>query len=190
MSALRRLYQFDGGIEHRPAGGKTLPRIVADLRIERDHAAREQEMRRRQRADVARSQMPRRGPLPRGVASGAASTPPSPACGGAKGGGSTAMRAANLTVSVLCGSSISIQVRRLPKKSWPSRRCSGSGTICKRGDVDALAGAVDRHQAQHVTRMRDRRGVGCTSSSAAHRRSRQRLPHGFGALVVGEIGRR
>ena len=45
-------------------------------------------------------------------------------------GASTATRACSFTVSVSCGSAISIQVKTLPKKSLLSRRRTGSGTIC------------------------------------------------------------
>ena len=169
--------EFDRGVEHRPAGRKTLPHIVADLRIERDDAARKQKMRRRQRADVAGRE---------GVV---ADLLPRPASRGGIGArASTATRADSFTVSVSCGSSISIQVRRLPKKSWPFAPVHRLGHDLQRGDMDPLAVARHRRQPQHVARMRRPASHSCRSSSAARRRSRQRLPHRFGALVVGQEG--
>ena len=125
---LEPVHQLHRGFEDGPAGGETLAGVIADFRIERHHAAWEQIMRRRHRADVADRERGlanlfprrrrRRDRARRSI---------------------DATRAANLIVSVSCGSSMSTQVRRLPKKSWPSRRCTGSGQDLQRGDVHALA---------------------------------------------------
>ncbi len=110
--------QLDGRLQHGASRRKALPDIVADLRIERDDTAREQKMRGRQRAEVA------------GRKRRLADVFPGRASRTGQARASTATRADSFTVSVWCGSLISIQVRRLPKKSCPSRRCAGSGTIC------------------------------------------------------------
>ena len=59
------VHQFDARrrASARP-GGKLSPRVVADFRIERHHAARKQEMRRRRRARCRRSRNLLRAPFP------------------------------------------------------------------------------------------------------------------------------
>ena len=116
---LDALHQLDRAVEHRPVRRKALARIVADLRIERDLPAREQKMRRRPRADVGDRERRVAHLLP-GRRRGRRRRPRSR---------STVTRAISLTTSLSCGWSSPIQVSWLPKKSWPSRRSTGAGSI-------------------------------------------------------------
>ncbi len=45
-------HQVEGAVEHGASGRETLPRVIANFRIERHHAAGEQEMRRRHRPEI------------------------------------------------------------------------------------------------------------------------------------------
>jgi len=143
------VHHLDGGVEHRPADGKALPRIVANLRIKRHHAARKQEMCRRQRSDVAgckrlvADRFPgrrrQRVKLDRRV-----------------DGDARCQFDCDLLVRLFDfdpGQAVAEKIQALAPVPRFWHDLQGR-------DMHSLTGARDRPQAQDVARMRKRRGVG------------------------------